>query len=88
MINKTKGQIFIDGKPAHEIGALIAKRGLVGSVRTELGPRTVNIEHEVAYCHGCKSEKPAVKFVGPLIESRRGLSGRCETCAKKPDIGI
>lgn len=64
------GRPFIDGTPACEIGALVARHCVPGNILPM---------HEVALCKECKRTKP-LQDMAITRENRKGFFGTCKTC--------
>jgi hypothetical protein len=69
VIEKKGNQIFIDGVPASEIGAMVARRSQAPIYKL----------NEVCKCIVCKREKPLSAFDNHR-ENRKGYFGICREC--------
>lgn len=69
----------MDGTPVEEIGALVARRGIVGAPQPPPQPKRV-ASQEFALCRRCRKEKPTTEFGGHLFRDARGYVGKCKYC--------
>lgn len=85
-IYKKDGVTYIDGTPLHEIGALVARKGIVGAPRDPAPETRRHPSQEWALCRGCRKEKPTTDFHGHLFKDARGYVGKCKACAQVENV--